>query len=245
MKRRNSQITVAILSFTAGSALSCLLLSQNSPNVPPRPNDLRDSSRQTPSHPGIPYYESLNLSSPEHVVQGFVRAWQIDDFLTAYLLLAPQTESAFYIKWNTGDTEPFLTDKEAVSAELKKVEWNPDRQEFPMTDAMAVFQLFTSVAKATGNLPMRLDTPVTIETTQTVDMADGTTAADVHTSFENDAPIVFRTIQSPGGRWRIMYLILPDTTWPVRADDRFLTQPVKRVGRARDVNSNTGELKRK
>jgi molybdenum ABC transporter molybdate-binding protein len=106
-------------------------------------------------------------------------------------------------------------------------------------------------ARKTGSLPLSLDSPVTIQETETVKGERGKTMADVKVTFRSSPDIIFRTIQSKSGRWRVLYLILPDEerrlTWPVPADARWLPQPTetnqdnagnapKQVGKLRQGN---------
>lgn len=218
MKKFASYLLVAAVAFCAGGAAEFFFLDRTNP-----PDNVGFES-------GVPYFQTLDLDSPEGAVREFLRAWQANDFLTVYLLLASETEFNFHVNWQTGHSATAIPDASAVSEHLTDVDFrDPASFEHSHLDGLGYFEFFVGAARETGNLPISLEPPVSILGRETVETENDRNVVDVKATCKSHPDIVFRTIQSRRGRWRILYLILPDRdpplTWPVPETGRWLPQP--------------------
>jgi hypothetical protein len=214
MMKPISYLLVAVLGFAAGGTAAYFYLA--------RPEN-------RPARAEKPYYETLTLDSPEAAVHEFLRAWQIDDYCTAYLVLAAETQYTFYVTLATGDMEAIFSDPLRVQERLKDVDFKPGSQEHSLAGGLGNFELFVGAAKEAGGLPVELETPMSIRGTEIIEAERGSRMVDVKATCKSHSSIVFRTIQSKSGRWRLLYVILPDDdpplTWPVPAAASWLPQP--------------------
>ena len=211
MPKVTSHLVVAVVAFVAGGAAAYYSLYQP------------DSHSEQVSRP---YYESLRLDSPESAVDEFVQAWEAADFLTVYLLLAAETQYTFYVNWNIGKTETVIPDMSTIR--LEPHSWVPGSREHTITDGFCYFEVFVGLAKEADILPIRLEQPLAIQGSKMVEAEDERPMVDVNVMCKSHPAIVFRTIQSKSGRWRILYLELPNDdpplTWPVPASAKWLPQ---------------------
>jgi hypothetical protein len=215
--QRTLYFVFALLGFLTGGVVAFFLL-------PGREN--LDSENST----GLerPYYETLALDSPEAAVREFLRAWQRDDLCTAYLVFAAETQYTFWITLNTGEMDAFISDPSSFQEDLKDLDFKPGSHEHAQV-GLGHFELFVGVAKRTGGLPINLESPVSIRGTESVAAEGNRKLVDVMATCESHPSLVFRMVQSKSGRWRLLYVILPDkeppVTWPVPADASWLPQP--------------------
>jgi len=214
MMKPISYLLVAVLGFAAGGAAAYFCFA--------RPENCSARAEK-------PYYETLTLNSPEAAVHEFLRAWQINDFYTAYLVLAAETQYTFQVTLATGEMEAAISDPSGVQERLKDFDFKPGSHEHSLADGLGNFDLFIGAAKETGGLPVELETAVSIRGTEPVEAKGDRRMVDVKATCKSHSSIVFRTIQSKSGRWRLLYVILPDDdpplTWPVPATASWLPQP--------------------
>jgi len=173
-----------------------------------------------------PYFETLDLASPEGAVREFVAAWRADDFITAYLVLAPETQYAWYIRLSVGRLDSFVSD----TTRLPKIEGRPTEYEQALV-AMGCFRTFTRAAKRADALPIDLDAEIRLGDREELQSREGRTLVDLTATSESEAHrrLVFRVVKGPNDRWRLLYVMRPTegetpAAWPVPADDERLPQ---------------------
>ncbi len=163
------------------------------------------------------YYESLDLSSPEHAVTTFTDAFSRNDFVTVWLVFSPIAESVVGQDINllqygqVLDTAAVPDFQDAFLSEVFPPldEWE-FRTEWYLFDQMMLF------ADRHDAFLIDLTGPVTVT---------GHTVADDHTDVATtvagvEGTVTFRMTLSPSGRWRVQQVIVSDgdTTsiaWPI------------------------------
>lgn len=158
------------------------------------------------------YYETLDLATPESAVKTFSEAFQRDDFMCVYLVLAPKTQFRFpqlVSLFQYGDLfqieyeEEVLDDVTSFSKGIGKGEH--------VDSGWYLFDQIMLSAKKHSALLIDLSGEVKIIDSKTSETDDGDDAVDVITSVEGiDDDVTFRMVQAPSKRWRVYQVILAD-----------------------------------
>lgn len=192
MKR---SITSALVLSTLALSLSCALLQQN------------DEART--------YYETLDLETPEQAVGTFTDAFQHNDFMTVYLVLAPTAQ----FRW---EQYTRLLDYRSVLRYDSEEEWDEVLEDVitfsegigsgeHMDSGWYLFDQVMLAAKEHDALLIDLSGEVEIVDTEESETYDDEDAVDVIAEVDGiEGEVIFRTIQSPSDRWRVLQVIVPD-----------------------------------
>jgi hypothetical protein len=160
------------------------------------------------------YYESLDLSTPESAVQSFTSAFQQSDFPTVFLIFAPKTQREFknkidffqyeYLLNLNPAAEPSLTTRSI----LADTPWlNMSKMEH-FEETSYYFDILMMAAKEHSALLIDLSREVEIK--DEIKSADNQYVDIVTTVDGIDGYVIFRTVQSPSKRWRVLQVIVPN-----------------------------------
>ena len=159
------------------------------------------------------YYESLELSTPESAVKTFTSAFQRSDFLTVYWVFSPEAQDQLTLRMNLLDyqhllkLDPSLDPLEATRSILAGTPWGDSSAMEHRGDVSYYFDVLMMAAKEHSALLIDLSGTVSIQDTIASPSQEST---DVVTSIDGIAGnVVFRTVQSPSGRWRVLQVIVP------------------------------------
>jgi hypothetical protein len=153
------------------------------------------------------YYDSLDLETPEAAIETFVNAFQRHDFATVYMILAPASQQTLtlnreFLKRDGVVATPPKEFSEAWSNKLFNLEH--------IYDTLLGYDLLLAVAAEHGALQIHLPGTVTIINSTNSATPLGQSSVDVATGVEGiDGEVVFRMVQSPGDRWRVLQVIWP------------------------------------
>jgi hypothetical protein len=217
MKKSLPWLVIVIVAFASGGVLGRFVLGRPEPPV-------AQSIGTSQS-----YFNTLRLDTPEGAVREFLRAWESDDLVTMYLLLAVETQYTIHVQFHIGQPEHLVPDQSKIQDELKGLDWS-DLAMFDHSPAegLGIFCTFAGAAKETDSLPINLDPPTEILNSEQVATDGDRSFVDVLVKCPSHSLLTIRTIQSKSGPWRILYVILPDeepSTWPTASDSKFLPQP--------------------
>ena len=159
------------------------------------------------------YYESLDLSAPSSAVNTFVSAFQRSDFPTVFLVFAPQAQVEFknkmdllqyeYLLKLDPSGEPSITPRSI----LADTPWFNISEIEHFEEASYYFDVLMMAAKEHSALLVDLSGDVKI--TDEIKSSDNQ-YMDVITTVESiDGNVIFRTVQSPSKRWRVLQVIVP------------------------------------
>jgi hypothetical protein len=158
------------------------------------------------------YYEGLNLETPEAAVETFVDAFQRDDFMTVYLVLAPQAQ----MQWRQriqllSYQELFQCDGEECRQIAEDTFPDGIFEGEHSPDTWYYFDQSMLTAKEHDALLIDLSGEVEITDTDDSETYDGEDAVDVIATVEGiEGQIAFRMVQAPSDRWRVLQVIVPD-----------------------------------
>jgi hypothetical protein len=165
------------------------------------------------------YYDSLDLGTPESAVQTLAHAFQREDFVTVYLVLAPNAQFRFEQELRLLNyANLFQSDKrEQVFADVTVFSEGIGHGEHIDT-GWYIFDQIMLAAKEHSALLIDLSGKVTIIDSEPSETILEEAAVDIITSVEGiNGNVVFRMIQAPSGRWRVFQVIVPggdEETWP-------------------------------
>jgi hypothetical protein len=167
------------------------------------------------------YYDSLDLETPETAVETFVAAFQQHDFVTVYMILSPAAQQT--LTWNKKllKRDGIVTDPpEKFQEALYEKQFNLEH----IYDTLLGYDLLLAVAAEHGALQIYLPGAVTIINSTNSVTPLGQSGVDVATQVEGiNGEVVFRMVQSPGDKWRVLQVIWPggDPTqfpWAVKSE---------------------------
>ncbi len=158
------------------------------------------------------YYESLSLETPKTAVETFSDAFQRDDFMTVYLVLAPQAQFHWTQKIRLLNYRELFQVDGAEFTEISEKAF-PDGvlegEHFP--DGWYYFDQLMLAAKERDALLIDLSGEVEITDTDASETYDGKDAVDVIATVEGiEGQITFRMVQAPSDRWRVFQVIVLD-----------------------------------
>jgi hypothetical protein len=164
------------------------------------------------------YYESLNLETPEDAVRTFADAFQHDDFVTVYLVLAPDAQFGMRIEFNQSGNYAHLIDVRDTLEFLEDV--NIDYRELfdIQTDYWYTFDRLMLAATQEDELLIDLHGDLTIIGTEDSETFEGDDAEDVTAEVEGvRGDVTFRMVRDPERRWRVFWVGAPRDgvdSWP-------------------------------
>lgn len=169
------------------------------------------------------YYETLDLSAPEAAVRTFVKAFQRDDFQTVWQVLAPRAQFVWMQLVNLLRYDQlYNTDLRAeVEPRITTLAEGIGAGEQSEASTMWFFDDMMLAATQAGALLIDLHGEVTIlgsgpapAAAQDPDSPD--IVMDVRATVDGiQGTVIFRTVQAPSGRWRVLQVIVPggDEEW--------------------------------
>ena len=168
------------------------------------PNGIQDQART--------HYDSLNLDTPEASVRAFLEAFYRADFVTVYMILAPETQYELFRQ-----AEQLKLDT-SLFASHSQTDINTLQQEFIAEFSLAdlehnwhIIYHFDSLlltAAETGMLPILQQEPESVFESRRRIRADGANLVAVRAEFgSDDGPLDFWLIESPEGKWRVLQAV--------------------------------------
>jgi len=187
---------------------------------------------QPPHAQARTFYESLDLESSEAAVRTFIDAFQRADFPTVYWILAPDAQDVWrqymsmleadrVIKVNEGEDAQTVFHETMINTDFTNI-----GQLESFGDTSYYFDIVMYAAKQHGVLPIDLTHAVTIREVKPPQRNDQYTFVDVTVETDTvDGIVIFRTIQGPSGRWRVLQVIVPggderDMPWSIPRAER-------------------------
>jgi hypothetical protein len=156
--------------------------------------------------PARTYYESLNLSTPEDAVRTFTAAFAKEDFLTVHMVLASKAQQQWQASFNRFNLDQIVKPDYAKQA-IKNI---PSFDQWESIEASFLFDTIMLDAALHDALLIDLRGDVNLESTEPSTTSDGDEAVDVSTTVKGiDGKVVFRLVQSPSKRWRVLQVIIP------------------------------------
>jgi len=168
------------------------------------------------------FYESLDLDSPESAVTTFTHAFQREDFATVFWVLAPRAQGAWQQHLNLLAYErvirinPAVERLDAAHEMLEDTPLSSIRKLEHLGDSSYYFDVLMQAAKRHSALLVDLSAKVTILEIRSPEGSEEGEYIDVVTEVSGIAgKVLFRTVQGPSGRWRILQVIISggDEEW--------------------------------
>jgi hypothetical protein len=156
------------------------------------------------------YYETLELSTPEAAVMTFSEAFRRDDFLSVYLVLAPQAQFAIQQRMGLLQYEYLFQSefRDEVFEDVTVFSEGLGHGEH-IDSGWYLFDQVMLSAKENSALLIDLSGEVKIIDSMTSETNGGDDAVDIIATVERiDEEVVFRMVQAPSGRWRVYQVIL-------------------------------------
>jgi len=159
------------------------------------------------------YYETLDLSTPESAVRSFTNAFQRSDFPTVFWIFSPKAQSNIMNRLNLLEYGYLLKlnpSIDPIHAARPIFEGTPllklsEAEHFG--EISYYFDVLMMAAKEHSALIIDLSGAVYIRDTIT---SPDNQYADIVASVDGiEGNVIFRTVQSPGGRWRVLQVIVP------------------------------------
>ena len=156
------------------------------------------------------YYETLDLSTPQSAIRTFSEAFQREDFMSVYLVLAPQAQFVIHQRINLLQYDYLFQPerREKVLADVSVFSEGLGQGEH-IDSGWYLFDQIMLSAKKHSALLVDLSGKVTVIDTTTSETYGGDEAVDVTATVEGiEDEVVFRMVQAPSGRWRVYQVIL-------------------------------------
>lgn len=180
-------------------------------------SDLPGASAQTSSSPppsGSAAYDRLDLTTPEAALRQFLGAFRRGDFVTAFWILAPASQQAFQVHLMRFDLSR-IARVSVTGAMTHAPEMIPPVARLEQTDPSFAFAHAMQVARRLDIMPLNLAgmpedmSPAVVPRLGTrVQLADGQVEIAMPLQAYR-APVVFRMVRSPQGRWRVQQVLPP------------------------------------
>ena len=155
--------------------------------------------------PARTYYESLNLSTPEDAVQTFAAAFAKEDFPTVFMVFASKTQQKWKLLLDTFNTK-WMVKADYAKQVIKAI---PPLDQLESWETSFIFDTIMLDAAQHDALLIDLRGDITIGTSTKLTMADGVEAVDITTTVDGiEGNVVFRLVQSPSKRWRVLQVIV-------------------------------------
>lgn len=162
-------------------------------------------------------FDRLDLRSPEAALRQFLSAYRRGDYVTAYWIMTPASQSAFArhlarFEFNRIARLP------ASSAVLHAAEMMPAVSQMEQTDTSFYFAHAMTVAHRLGVMPLNLTgLPEDVSPANVPRLGSRNQLTDGRVEFSVPlrayrAPVVFRMVAAHGGRWRLEQVLPPGGT---------------------------------
>lgn len=154
-------------------------------------------------------YDRLDLSTPVAAVEQFLDACSRQDYLRAYLVLSPRAQSAWWrsvhmLEFGNWFGEEFQPDPII-----------PDTDEWEHAFAgWYTFDHFMRQATRQTALRVGFIGAADLGTPAPATTENGLEVMDVPARTAEGEPILFRTIQAPSGKWRVLSVLKPREDQP-------------------------------
>ncbi len=157
------------------------------------------------------YYAGLSLDSPEASVKTFSDAFQREDFFTVFLILSPSTQIRVENNINTLNYKDLIDVENLMEAEEVLVN-TPQFQimsEWEHLGAASIYLFDSIMLAAKQHSVFLIDLGGNMSILNSEPSGEGL-GVDIHANIDGiDGTVIFRTEQSPSGRWRIQQVIVP------------------------------------
>ncbi|AVO45703.1 hypothetical protein [Phreatobacter cathodiphilus] len=186
-----------------GAVLACVLFAA-APAAAQRP---------APSS-GSAAYDRLDLKTPESALRTFLTAYRRGDYVTAFWVLTPISQTAFYTHLARFDLSR-VARVPASSAYMHAAEMIPAPSQMDQTDISFVFAHAMTVARRLDLMPLNLAgmpedmSPANMPRLgNRIQLTDGKVEFSVPLQAYR-SPVVFRMVQAAHGRWRLEQILPP------------------------------------
>lgn len=163
---------------------------------------------------GSAAYDRLDLSTAEAALRQFLGAYRRGDYVTAFWIMAPASQQAFQVHLMRFDLSK-IARVSAVGAMTHAPEMIPPMNRLEQTDPSFAFAYAMQVARRLDIMPLNLAgmpedmSPAVVPRLGTrMQLADGQVEIAVPLQAYR-APVVFRMMRSPMGRWRVQQVLPP------------------------------------
>lgn len=192
------------------TGLACLVVALAALGTPAAAQPVTRTAPSSGSHA----YDRLDLQSAEAALRTFLSAYRRGDFVTAFWILAPASQSAFYTHLSRFDMRRVARVK-AESALMHAAEMIPSPAQMDQTDISFIFAHAMAVARRLDIMPLNLAglpedlSPANVPRVGTRNqLADGRVEFSVALPAYR-SPVVFRMVQRGPGRWRLEQVLPP------------------------------------
>ncbi|MBW8010908.1 MAG: hypothetical protein FVQ83_06665 [Chloroflexi bacterium] len=171
-------------------------------------NDLLGSS----DNEARTYYETLDLETPESAVITFSDAFARDDFLTVYLVLSQKAQFQMMQRLNLMQYGYFFQTEHREEVFEDVTLFADGLGEGEHVDmGWYIFDQIMLAAKENNALLIDLSGEVTIIDSEDSESEWADDPLDVITEVDGiDGEVIFRMVQSPSDRWRVLQVIVED-----------------------------------
>ena len=158
------------------------------------------------------FYETLDLETPESAVETFTDAFARDDFLTVYLVLSTRAQffTTQYLNLMRYGNLFQIEHREAVFEDVTVFAEGIGEGEHADT-GWYIFDQIMLAAKENDALLIDLSGEVTIIDSEDSESEWEDDTLDVIAEVDGiDGEVIFRMVQSPSDRWRVLQVIVED-----------------------------------
>ncbi|MCZ8316421.1 hypothetical protein [Phreatobacter sp.] len=163
---------------------------------------------------GSAAYDRLDLTTPEAALRQFLGAYRRGDYVTAFWIMAPAAQQAFYVHLMRFDLSR-IARVSVTGAMTHAMEMIPPVNRLEQTDPSFAFAYAMQVARRLDIMPLNLAgmpedmSPAVVPRLGTrVQLADGQVEIAMPLQAYR-APVVFRMVRSAQGRWRVQQVLPP------------------------------------
>ena len=178
------------------------------------PGASAQSGQSTIPSSGSASYDRLDLTTPEAALRQFLGAYRRGDYVTAFWILAPASQQAFQAHLMRFDLSK-IARVSVTGAMTHAPEMIPPVNRLEQTDPSFSFAYAMQVARRLDIMPLNLAgmpedmSPAVVPRLGTpVQLADGQVEIAMPLQAYR-APVVFRMVRSPQGRWRVQQVLPP------------------------------------
>ncbi|MBX9990624.1 hypothetical protein [Phreatobacter oligotrophus] len=178
------------------------------------PGASAQSGQSTIPSSGSAAYDRLDLTTPEAALRQFLGAYRRGDYVTAFWILAPASQQAFQAHLMRFDLSK-IARVSVTGAMTHAPEMIPPVNRLEQTDPSFSFAYAMQVARRLDIMPLNLAgmpedmSPAVVPRLGTpVQLADGQVEIAMPLQAYR-APVVFRMVRSPQGRWRVQQVLPP------------------------------------
>jgi hypothetical protein len=157
--------------------------------------------------PARTYYESLALDTPEAAVKTFAAAFAKEDFPTVFMVFAPKAQQVWQKLYATFNIDHMVKPDYGKQA-LQNL---PAYDQWESLEPSYIFDTIMLDAVRHDALLIDLRGDMVIGKSSKSETNDGDEAVDVAATIDGiKGDVIFRLVQSPSKRWRILQVIVSD-----------------------------------